>query len=421
MDDVFLNRVKQGYSTAAIVLLNTIAVFVVLNVVLYGAFYVWDGGLRREPRRPPDDDKLFNSDGSPARTEKRSYYQLRWFDYTAYGAANEYVSNVLDDFYDLSRLGFVFQPWIHHSEPPFAGKLVHIDRDAAGFPIRRTINPKADGLPVAHVFTLGGSTTFGYNVSDEHTWPSYLSTILNERAKGIRIEITNYGRGYFNPSQETILLTDLLKSGHRPSLLIFMDGVNPPSITDEPNFTDELKSAMRKIQFRPSYTEPFQWLPVMRLANFLRRRFYGKAADVDSSPPLDQVEHIRLAVNGFRQSLDLAKQIAALYDVPTLFFLQPHTGYNYDLNLYRVPVSKSFQEMRPFFTGVYDKLKNDPGYIDLSGLFKEWGRKAVVDDVHYSPGFSQFLAQKVAQHIDVQSLKPRPIDVNAAARIASPR
>src|SRR5262249_2109278 len=133
-----------------------------------------------------------------------------------------------DEFFDLGRLGFACRPWVQFSEPQFDETLLHVDRDPHGFPTRRTANPKPDGLPVAHIFVFGGSTTYGFLASDDQTWPSYLSTALNEKAKrkGIAIEVTNYGHNYFNPSQEAVLLADLLKSGHRPALAIFMDGVN---------------------------------------------------------------------------------------------------------------------------------------------------------------------------------------------------
>src|SRR5262249_29714696 len=110
--------------------------------------------------------------------------------------------------------------------------------------------------PVINIFVFGGSTTFGYHVSDEHTWPSYLSQILNETSE-VNIKVTNYGRGYFNPSQEAILLADLLKSGHRPSLAIFMDGVNPPHSIDGPSYTEEVAESYKKSHFPPSYLEHF--------------------------------------------------------------------------------------------------------------------------------------------------------------------
>jgi hypothetical protein len=51
-------------------------------------------------------------------------------------------------------------------------------------------------------------------------------------------------------------------------------------------------------------------------------------------------------------------------------------------------------------------MKHEAGFVDLTGLFESWGasRKAIVDDVHYSPLFNRFLAQKVASHIDLNAL-----------------
>ena len=43
------------------------------------------------------------------------------------------------------------------------------------------------------------------------------------------------------PAQETVLAMDLFKSGHRPSLMIFMDGVNLGEDEDVPTFTDRFE------------------------------------------------------------------------------------------------------------------------------------------------------------------------------------
>src|SRR5262249_1309836 len=144
-----------------------------------------------------------------------------------------------------------------------------------------------------------------------------------------------YGRGYFNPSQEAILLVDLLKSGHRPSLAIFMDGVNNPGAIDVPGFTQEVAASFRRSQFPPSYSEQFARIPIVRLASFLEHRLFGKAGTADPLPKLDTNTRIAGAVNGFRQSRNITRAVAALYGVPTVFFLQPHAAYNYDTHLFR--------------------------------------------------------------------------------------
>jgi hypothetical protein len=161
MDRNVFNRVREAYSTAGIVLLNTVLFVCLLNLGLSGLFYVRDRSAAPKRERPPDDGKLFNSDGSPADNGKRSNYHFNRFDMGAYeDISEEYASDVLDDFYDLSRLGFIYQPWVQFAEPLFDGKRVHVEVDERGFPIRRTVNPpNQDGLPVVHVFAFGGSTT----------------------------------------------------------------------------------------------------------------------------------------------------------------------------------------------------------------------------------------------------------------------
>jgi hypothetical protein len=106
------------------------------------------------------------------------------------------------------------------------------------------------------------------------------------------------------------------------------------------------------------------------------------------------------------------RRFATLYDVPTVFFLQPHAGYNYDTHLFRdQALIKRIVESKPSVTGIYEQLKADKEYIDLSGLFVDWeDRKAIVDNIHYSPGFNKFLAQHVAEFIEVHHLRPRDME-----------
>lgn len=404
-----IGRIKKFYWATAIVVLTSMVLLAIINVLLFGVFYIKDKAVAVDgPKRPKDNRTLFNSDGSPADNGKRSEYELTSFDYGAYGnIPEEYAADVLDDFYSLSRLGFIYQPWVAFSEPPFAGKRVHVDRDIRGFPIRRTINPgnQSNG-PVINLFVFGGSTTFGYFVSDEHTWSSYLSQILNKNSS-VSVRVTNYGHSYFNPSQEAFLFADLLKSGHRPSLAVFMDGINPPRAIDVPTFSEELAEGYRRLQFPPSYSEQFAWIPIVRLESFIARRLFGKVT-ADATLEVDTKTHIKTAVNGFRQDRDITKAVATLYGVPTLFFLQPNSVYNYDAHLFRSGPWKEFEKDRALMTDIYEQLKNDPAYIDLSGLFADYGnRKAVLDDCHYSPSFSEFLAKRVAEFINTDRLERR--------------
>ena len=286
----------QLYQTSAVIFLNTLLTFALLNLLLYGALLAIDAyvsgkavkKIKSMLQHSDETAKLFNVDGSPVDNGKRSFYQLSWIDSHAYGSLSPSdVSGMLDDAYDLAERGMVYQPWVEFAEPEFHGRFVTVHRDEQGFLNRRTMNPpNPDRWPTVKIFALGGSTTFGYNVADEHTWPTYLSTILNKQARAqslkLHIEVVNYGRGYYYPSQETSLLLDLLKAGHRPQVAIFLDGVNTTATDDVPEFYPRLKEQFHNIQFTKdrqpgtSFLESINWLPVVGLAKAIGSRLSGQ-------------------------------------------------------------------------------------------------------------------------------------------------
>ena len=297
------------------------------------------------------------------------------------------------------------------------------------------MNPEnGQGLPVVQILTLGGSTTFGYNVSDEHTWPSYLSEILNRRAReeklNIQVEVLNYGRGFYYPSQETVLLIDLLKNGYRPSLVLFMDGINWSGAQDIPEFYEWARRGFRNSQFvdqsahEHMLNAALKWIPMVRLARSLSQRFFGsnqltvaQRAD-DKDPTL--VAH---ALNGFRQNKMMSEAICNSYSVKPLFILQPHAVYNYPVELYRKPLPDEFFKWRNLENEIYPRLASDPKILDLSGLFHDWGtgQKAIIDELHYSPPFHRFLAEHIAAHIQLKALKPLVGTIDESVVTGKPR
>jgi lysophospholipase L1-like esterase len=430
-----------GSHACALVLFNTVLAFAGINLLLWATFGGWDAGkglLRSRSQRT-----LFQPDGSPVDNGKRSEYQLKWFDYGAYEEVPaEYAAEVLDDFFALASRGFVYQPWVQFAEPPHIGKRVSVRLDQCGFPMRGTVNPVPDkpARPLLRVFTFGGSTTFGYNVSDEHTWPSWLSKLLNERARedglDVQVEVSNYGRGYYDSSQELVLLIDLLKHGHRPSLVIFMDGVNEGNLRDAPFFTERVEAAFEKAQFPDKGSHLLRALrlkdpPIDRLAAVLER-WGGRVASrlrpsKEEDKPAATEDLIEEQVSQSVRRMTLNRRLAAAccrsLRVEPLFILQPNPGFNYPTNLYRLPLPAAAFEARGRDYRFYEQSRPQDGIIDLSDLFQAWGadRKAIVDDCHYSPNFNRFVAAAVASHIDLGALQPSPPRIDPALRTAARR
>lgn len=427
-----LDFVKDTYISGAIFLANTVVFLVLANVILASVFFVKDltYPASKSLVQPAKSDRkeLFNRDGSPIDNGKRSQYQLGWVDGAAYESIEEgYVGEVLDDFSDLAKRGFAYQPWTHFSEPLFSGKRVHVIHDSLGFPIRLTVNPpNKDNLSVLRIYVLGGSTTFGYNVSDEHTFPTHLSTLLNERTKaakrGVHVEVTNYGRGFYYPSQETALLVDLLRMGHRPNLIVFLDGVNPGAPHDLPVFYERFERRFRSLQFsgedkavRPAsrIVDRLEWIPMVRLVQAIQSRMVNptkrseekkeEEGEEEKETEHPGPEHI---VNVILQNQIMQKAICQAYKIHCVFFLQPNAIFNYPVDLYRLVLPKKFMKFREEVKHVYKQLVQDKQRIHLESLFQTWGksRKAIVDDVHYSPGFNRFLAEHVAGYLNLEDL-----------------
>jgi|GEM_PF-1386921 len=445
---LLLTKRKEGiryfvelYRSFTLICFNVLVLLVLTNFVIYMGGMVTlgsDAASSIDIRGA----KLFEEDGRPVDNGRRTALAMGWFDYTAYGDYDPaYVGEVLDEFWSLEQKGFFYQPWVQHTEPLFQGELVSIVSDAGGLPIRNTLNPSQDSTKaVIRIYAFGGSTTFGYLVSDEHTWPTYLSRVLNERARAqkldVQVEVVNYGKGWFAPSQETILLIDLLKSGHRPSLVIFMDGVNSwgPGLEDVPSFTQKAEKGFLRAQHGfPDLTTCFDWLPLTRIA-----RPVLAALHADRNSTRSEVEEednrwigvmsdesdVDMIVRRFRYNRKISKSVSNMFGVHTLFILQPDVFYNYPLHLFRPTISDAVK--RPLFNEkvralrrmFHHKMKEEKDIIYLGDLFHEWGddRKAIIDSAHYSPAFHRFLAERVADYIDLRKLTPssKPIDSSIA-------
>ena len=443
----FFQLLKQIYRFLAYTLINIIIIFIFFNIIL-GMAYYFKEYIQYSPRKQQPaytNKKFFLEDGRPIQNGLRTYEQLEWFDFNACKEIGEqYASDVLDDFYNLIAQGLIYDPWVQYVNPPFFGKRVNIIIGERGRPRRKTLNPKRDNnLPTIRIFVFGGSTTFGYLVSDEHTWPTFLSQILNQRAKKqgkhFNIEVINYGRNAYTPSQETAHLIDLLRSGHKPSLAIFLEGLNwGESEEDVPGFTEEASKLFLSGQFYECIEVEniflkYKWLPIIRFINSIKCRSNTFMDSLKESRDItkerqskDSDKIVSFAFERFVQNKKLIELISTGYGFKTLFFLQPNVNYKYNLKLFRPELQKYFdkeEEEQHNVKILYERLCKDKQFIDLSNLFELWGtnKKALIDSVHYSPAFNKFLAEQIANHIDLNKLSIYPAIIDESSATGSIR
>ncbi len=400
-------KIKGLYKCASYITFNVVVLLLLANIALGAYYFVFDKIELKQGKSPND------------------MYPMSDYDTLAFGNVSiEKIKQINTDFNALFRRGMYYQPWVEYSEPLFESKTVNVLTDPTGIPLRKTPNSKkTDGLPTFKVYCFGGSTTFGYNVADEQTYPAYLDSILKAYFSTNRveanIEVVNYGRGYYSPSEELQLLIDLLKLGHRPSLVIFLDGLNMGQPMDIPNSTEVIVNRFYDIQFRPdnmSAASKKSIIPLVRLTDELRNKWFpAKPIRVAFQEEPDALKLVPLLINRFVSDKAMAQKICELYHIPSMFFSQPVAPYNYPLHFYsRLPFEDTTE---PHLRGLFlnGVVKRDTQIISLHHLFEKWNRKAIVDFTHYSPDFNLFLAQHVALHINKTELLAHPFLLDTAA------
>jgi hypothetical protein len=400
----------RGYRAAGLFLLNCVVVFVALNALAW-MWLAARGGERRLGKVQVAPAVASREPGQPVDNGRRTRYVLERSDLRAYdGVPAADVETVLDEFGTLESLGFVSEPWVQFGEPEMRGRLVHVDVDPQGFHYRRTVSENApgEGNPI-DVFVFGGSTTFGYNVADAWTFPSYLEEELQQAlghdASAAKVRVTNWGRRYYYSSQEVVLFSTLLRKGYRPKAAFFLDGLNDVGTLhrggDAPYFTPKTRELWHRAQFgSPPHplADHFEWLPILQLAKRLRQ---GTGEPAPSTPPRLEREGVRRLVNAvldnYQGNQRVARSLCREFQVQCFFLWQPVPYYAYDRELHRH--FPPYGDVETVFERCWKRVQEIPEPpIFLGDLLVQYdpGRHPFVDDLHYSPGFSRFMARRVA-------------------------
>jgi lysophospholipase L1-like esterase len=387
-----VNRWRRAYLFVAVQLLNTLLVFVVLNLVIATGplVVVW---FRASPSVPP---RLVDPN----------------VDRAAYNAIPpEHVQRLLEEQTGMQLTGFQYEPWVLFRNPEYHGRF--LNTDARG--LRRTRAPRTSCSRPIRIYVFGGSTTFGYGVSDEYTLPSSLQMHLERRHPSRCVEVTNYGQGYFFSSQEMLQLITLLKDGHAPDWAIFVDGANDTyqlsSRRDVPYFSDTVRS-LWVARHRGSACPRFDWswLPAAQLATAIRDRIWGPPPPtpvVDAPVPVPDSERSGTYVaERYTHNVRMIRALCAEYGVKCRFVWQP-TFFDYDRTLH--PGFPYPGEVPKFWAEAYEGVRrsNTSDVLYLGDMLRTVREKVFVDNVHYNEKWTGEIAARIVDVIDLEPSRPR--------------
>ena len=177
-----ISDLKKTYISIAVILLTTFILFLILNLLILGAFPIH--GLFTDPQD----------------IEYRMQVYPNW--------SKEELQNLYSD---LSGCSWSYQPYTQFKMSPYNSKYVNIDPN--GFRRVKNQGPWPPSKDAFNIFIFGGSTTFGCGVEDSETIASQIQEKLSPSYANIskrEIYVYNFGTSHYFSSQESALFAKLI-------------------------------------------------------------------------------------------------------------------------------------------------------------------------------------------------------------------
>ena len=293
---------------------------------------------------------------------------------------------------------YAFEPFTQFKERPFRGRYVNVDE--VGFRWSRGQCAWPPDPSRGDVFLCGGSTLFGYGVTDADTIPSQLRPLLASSGRSGAPCVYNFGRGWYYSSQERALFERLLVSGARPARAVFVDGLNDFFFpADEPRFTLQLERFVTEINAhlesgaprtpRRSPSPPASLTP-------------GVSEEGPAGRPVSDPRAVAAGVvDRYLRHSRLTRAIGDAFGVRTTFVWQAVPVYGYDPS--RHPFQESltgsnrFSSMRAGYEAMAERRRRDPS-LDIVWCAEIQAGEGLLylDSVHYSPAMCRRMAECIA-------------------------
>lgn len=287
---------------------------------------------------------------------------------------------------------YSYEPWLQFRAADYKSEYVNISGFERKCVPNVFINKKSSDT--IDIYFFGGSTMYGYNVSDAETIPSqFLDLYRKKFPSGKSVRIKNFGVPYYYSKQELLLLTKLIFEGQRPDMVIFLDGLNDfyPSrmlYYDRPHFSYAMQQAFDDKMFQT-----------------------GKRSIIDTSdqfyidaPGIPSAEYYQQLYNKYINNITQATRLCEQVGTKSFFFCQPVPFYNYP-NRNDDPISYkvSYDRYDYVYPLIQKKADSTQNLRFLGDMLKDEQGLPFVDQVHYSPAFCRKIAEQMLNAVE-QSL-----------------
>ena len=282
---------------------------------------------------------------------------------------------------------FRFIPFVGHTETDRVGKLVNFSEKDGRY-VQRPNECKRN------IYLYGGSTAFGYNVTDNQTIGYYLQNLFNEDAC-----VYNHGRAYFYSKQENNLFINHLENKKIISDALFLDGINERCGGYE--YMNHINNSFNLLVERPykmwkiSLNNFIKTLPVVQFANSLTSSDRWIQDNNNNILSIEScVSNIELNYL-YQERVSVRDGICNKKNINCFSFLQPMAGTSgRQINkLLKKEISETLQNK-------YNILKKANGIIDLKSILDNDSDLSYIDGVHYSPKTNKIIAEELFKYLN---------------------
>jgi lysophospholipase L1-like esterase len=310
-----------------------------------------------------------------------------------------------------TRAGQTYVPFRIWGVQRWHGKYINNDEGEMGI-LRKTVNPVCETPPTSF-WVFGGSTVYGTGTPDWATMPTYLSRDLNRAGRGC-VVVWNFGVEGYVSNQELIFLTEQLKAGRHPDVVVIYDGVNDASAAEpapgppEPHF--DYGTIKARIEGSvPARLDFLKRSHAVRLARVIAASLRKKRPTPISTETLHAKATATL--DNYEANLRVARALSKAYNFNLYCFWQPSLYYGHKP---RVPFEEELPDVSPADAGqnpwslviadVYQEAENRAArngeFVFIGGLFDSVQEPLYIDQAHLGPRGNELVAHAIASYVE---------------------
>ena len=282
---------------------------------------------------------------------------------------------------------FRYEPFIGHTEIDKNGTFVNFSNKNG----RKVNRPENCNF---NLYLYGGSTTFGYGVTDTQTIAEYLQQSLSNNYC-----VFNHGRASFYSLQENYLFFEHIQSDRKIDFAIFLDGMNETcgghfaveslsknfsSFAEKP-FLLWKKTSLNFLYSLPIYQLTLKFGSTDWLQN-LQTKSYLSIESCQNNISINKL---------FEKRINMRVSICEKFNINCINLLQPMPGSsgNHSNKLIK-------QNQLNYQIKKYKALKKVKGnIIDVQYVLNDSKKLSYIDATHYSPESNFLIAEEIKKII----------------------